>query len=379
MTQTIFRAAHLVDPHFPPLNKIPQARAESFHEDVRQEWMDFAVQCKLKQMDAVFISGDLFHLKRQSYYAPEDVLYVSSLVNALPCELVAIPGNHDLPHSSYEQVGKTAYKLLNESTDNMHCLALNGERAFRNEYSIPFDLNKQGLQTGKQEVVVRVYGLPYLPLADLRVELPKLNERILQNLREDHECGHISFSIVLLHPDAMPQDDLPLHFEVISYKDLLGLVPAANVLCLGHIHHSYPVFTQQSPMGHTQFISKPFSFARVVKDYFATTHILEHQHKPMYADLHLFLDDSNQLQFRIEYCEIKCRPFNEIFLMDSLNREMEAGKKISSFIQQLRSNYGSVAAAFTVQQPEDLLTAEKVPAEIRQIIHSYLERGETSK
>ena len=370
----LFRYAHVTDPHFSPLNKIPSSRTATYFEDVNFEWNSFCNHLKNPQKDpsfkydASFISGDLFHLKKQEYYTPEHTLFYRALFQETLVPTYTIPGNHDLPNSSISNYHKTIYSAVHTDHSLLRPLySKNKPYAF--EYIVK--------QVQDLYLVSAIWGVPYLPLSDLKEALPLLNIEI-ESFQQEYLSvfpNSIFIHTVLLHPDALPNEDTSLPFEIISWNTLLQQLPNANILCLGHIHQSYPIFYQPSPVtGLPQFISKPFSFGRVVKDYFSNSDILEH-HRPMFTDIQIYLDPADtSLQFKLSYETLEYRTFKDIFVPDALSQELAKSKKISTFLKNVRSNFGSIESAFTVPNPTNLLNNPKIPERIRELILSYLEK-----
>jgi hypothetical protein len=345
-----FHALHVTDTHFSPLNKAPQSRSASYNDDVAFELNAFNDILKKEKPDCILFSGDFFHLKSQDSYNPGDINYYSKFLTEWDLPIYACPGNHDLPKASYDLVEKTAYRNLTLTVPKL------------------FDLPWRSCQITKWETPVGpvvITGIPYFPLAQLFDKLKELDEAITP-VR--------GFKIVLLHTDALPNDLKVSFFQTCSWGDLQNLLPHAHLLCLGHIHMSFPIYSGMSPLtGEPQFISKPWSFGRVVKDYFQNPEILEHQHKPSYADIKLYSEDGGPLQVEIEYKVIPHRPFSQIFNPESLKRELESSGKISQFIQSLRSEHGSLDNAFRVEDPQEYLRKSNIPDTVRALIEKYLE------
>ena len=346
---TLFRAFHITDLHLSPLNRTPQSRSDTYHDDVGYELDQFAAIVEREQPHAVLVSGDYFHNKNQLLYSPPDIEHYRRKFAAISVPVHSIPGNHDLPKSSYDLVEGTAYQnLLNSSSGHLTDVYLAPQT---------YPINESGIKTE-----VHIHGVPYFPLDKLFMDyLPALEAEL---------ATKSGLKIVLLHPDALPRNDLPLHFETCSWDDLCNALPSANVICLGHIHQSFPVYQRQGPKG-PQLISKPWSFGRVVKDYFATSEHFEHEHRPMYADIHFRLVEGKP-NLSVEYREIPYIPFARAFNPESLRRDIEKSGKIASFITSLRANYGTVEDAFKIEDPEAFLARSQMTPEVREIINRYL-------
>lgn len=346
IVQVLVKLAHITDLHLNPLNKIPQSRTDSYHEDTRFEFDAFRDLIADRSIDGVLCSGDYFNLKNQAAYGPTDLNYYSAMFNALGVPIWGIPGNHDLPKSSYALVGQTAYRNLVNST-----------AAIVDVSEAPVDVEIRGVK-------LRIGGIPYLPLETTIARLPALNAAL------DLKDG---LSIALLHLDALPNSDIPLHFETCSWDDLQQALPDVNVMCLGHIHASFPIRTGTTASGQPQFISKPWSSARIVKDYYQTTDVLEHQHRPMYTEVTVGLDEAGAVRMHLEYVEIPHVGFDKAFLPQALRDAIEKEGRISSFIQSLSASYGSADAAFQIEKASDLFERMEFAPQVRDTIREYLD------
>jgi hypothetical protein len=294
----------------------------------------------------VAVSGDLFHIKDQKAYAPADNNYYRDRFMGLGVSVLAIPGNHDQPRSSYDLIKRSPYFTLVHSTPNLEDVSYT---------------HKVIGQAGP--IPVRVFGLPYRPMERFLADLVKL----------DQEMADLppAFNVVLLHADAMPEPVFA-HMDYLSWKDLLAYLPRAHTLMLGHIHASFPIYTGRSALGHPQFVCKPWSIGRVVRNYYTTTDFLEHKHHPHYALLEVTFADE-KLNAKAEYHPLPFVPFQQAFLPETLAREIEAGGKVNSFIQDLRTQYGSVSAAFEIASPEDFIKNANIPDNIRKRLEHYLD------
>lgn len=350
MTHTVLaRYAHVTDLHLNPLNRIPAARTETYHEDTAQELLALRDRARELNVDAVLISGDLFNLKNSSLYFPEHILYYARYFNEFHCPIYTIPGNHDLPQSSYANLEKSAYALLHEACPRLHNLAKRGPVT-------------QQIQVNDSAIPVNFHGIPYMAVPDFIAHAPHFNQRMSNGL-----------NIVLIHTDVAPDTDIPAHWAMISYQELLRTLPRADVICAGHIHHSYPIFTQiNATTGRPQIISKPYSFARIVKDYYATLEDLAERHVPSVCLLEL-RQDGARLYLHAEYQPLPCTSFEHAFVQDSLRRELDKSTEISSFLDGIRAQYGDINAAFHITSPTEFFAKLELPDAVRTIIAEYVE------
>src|ERR1019366_1448356 len=347
------------DSHWNPRLRIPQSRTETYHEDCLKEWNAFTkLVWKEKKVSGVIHAGDWFHLKNQSLYPPGDILYYRDWVLGLQCPVFTVPGNHDLPQSSYDNVQKTAYQTLVHATPNMHDFSFQTEQV----NSLMFGEVNEGSYPQ-----LYISGIPYLPLDKLAPACRELDAR-LADLPGIH--------IVILHPDAIPGNEALPFLQTCSWSDLLRALPHATVLILGHIHNSFPILqtTEFSASGSPQFVCKPWSFGRVVKDYHQGTTVLEHQHKISYTQIQIGVKEgqggNGKIVIHCEYHEIPQISFEKAFSRETLRREVEKAEKVSSFISSLKDQ-GTIEDAFSIENPKDYLDRMTVSQEVREIINYY--------
>lgn len=344
----IFQAFHVSDLHLNPLNRIPAARTETYHQDTEQELNALKDLIASTSSDALLISGDLFNLKNSSLYHPEHILWYARFFQSIGCPVYTIPGNHDLPHSAYQNLNKSAYALLHEACPNLHSLSEKGSVT---------------ISTGIFPITI--HGIPFKPVPDFIEATPSVTAQM--------DSTHLN--ILLIHTDIAPDTDIPKHWAMISYQELLNRLPNADIVCAGHIHHSYPVFQYQNPTsGRPQVISKPYSFARLVKDYYATMEDLAERHVPTAASITLSQDpDTLAISVKTEYLPIQCVPFQHAFIADTLARELDRSLEISGFLDQIKAQYGSVNQAFHITSPQEFFDRLDIPSAVRKIISQYVE------
>lgn len=351
MTHTVLgRWLHVTDMHLNPLNRIPSARTETYHEDTMQELVALRERARELNVDAVLISGDLFNLKNSSLYFPEHILHYAQYFKEFHCPIYTIPGNHDLPQSSYANLSKSAYALLHEACPKLHNLAAQGH------VTLNVALN--------DNIPVNIIGIPFMPVPDFIAHAPAFTT-------EMEKLGGLN--IVLIHTDVAPDTEIPAHWSMISYQELLKTLPRADVICAGHIHHSYPVFTQvNAATGRPQVISKPYSFARIVKDYYATLEDLAERHVPSICLLELRQEDA-RIYLHAEYQPLPCVTFEHAFIQDSLQRELDKSTEISGFLDGIRAQYGDINAAFHITSPGEFFSKLEIPDAVRTIIAEYVD------
>ncbi|HEC66825.1 MAG TPA: hypothetical protein ENI23_16240 [bacterium] len=388
-----FKILHITDLHLNPLTQIPQSRSEDYHEHVRKEWTSFAEVAKIEKADVICISGDIFHLKNPRRYVSEDVLYYNELFDLLPCPVLLIPGNHDMQASAYENINKNSPFRLFQKAGHPNLRDISFDNVVF-PASIDHEVNQSNT-----DFMVAIYGLPYFPIHEYMIRARQFNEKIGEL---DYGEEFPNLKICLGHCDALPQDDIPLHWDYVAYKHLMDELYNVDVLLLGHIHQSFPVWTQTNETtGRTQMVSKPWSFGRVVRDYFTSTEVLEHQHIPSYAVIEIqchgtpSITAQNTLENKMLTVDIKYKqlpffvPFEQAFLRESLIKQIDDSRKVSSFIAKLKEEFGTVDDAFTIANPgdfltkfdlQDLITKAKLetyvdPVAVRNLIQHYLETG----
>lgn len=357
----IYRFLHVTDLHKSPLGRIPSSRSATYHQDCSQENLALADAIRALQASVVVNSGDLFHLKAQSVYQPESLNHHAEELRLLRVPFISIPGNHDMPSSSYEELGKSAYYNVMKQTPNAIDLGTtiseDGKTILSpSHYTVEVKLSTTTLP-------INFYGIPYLKKDRLLEQMAKLNQDI---------GDQYGLNVVLLHGDFFPDDYKSPFFDPIKYSTLSQTLSNASIFCLGHIHQSYPALQLQSPT-RTQYISKPWSMGRVVKDYHATTEILENQHVPSFTSITIYQDADGQLLVDLQYGTIPHKGFKESFLLDSLREEIKDSQQMHDYITKLRNSNASQSLT-----PEDYLNSlgDNIEEEVRELILLHLQKAE---
>jgi DNA repair exonuclease SbcCD nuclease subunit len=343
--KVLYRIAHATDLHLNPISKIPRSRTDSFHEDIKFKFEGLSEVIKAEKVDLMLMSGDMFHLKNQSLYTPVNLNYYQKLLEDLEVDIKTIPGNHDLSKSSYDNIQKSAYKSLTEMAQNVQDLA--------------WKKISRKITCDNKEIDINIFGLPYYPLEKLLGYLKGFHDKVIST--------HNGINIVMLHIDALPNNDIPLFWQTISYKELLKYIPNVNIVCLGHIHQSFDVFSENG-----QMISKPWAFSRVVNDAYVRSAALEKMHKPSIAIIE-FIDRDGKLIVEINYKSIPFVKFDLAFKKEDLLKALDKSKKVKSFVEELKKQYGSVSDAFKIESPEDFLQSLDISKEVLDCIEHYLE------
>lgn len=338
------KIVHCSDLHFNPLSRIPQSRTDSFHEDIKSKWDWLCGFMAEQNIKIGLISGDIFHLKRSSEYHPRDINYYTRLIQSSGAMWYSIPGNHDLPASAYDNKDHSAYQTLCNATSNLN------------------DISWSAVSFGEGESIVNVIGIPYLKLKQTMEALPGINEGLSK---------YQGIKIVLLHIDALPDPGDFTMWDIVKYDQILDLVPNGDIFCLGHIHQGYDVYSRAQGE-RTQLVSKPWSFSRVVKDYYNKTDIIEYRHKPSVAVINICRDTIG-CSVQIDYHEIPHRSFESAFQRESIQRQLENSAKVRSFIEDLKQSYGDAHKAFDIADPNLTLAGMEISSTVRDIINQYLE------
>lgn len=109
---------HLVDQR-------PECRLESedWHKAMEAKFDFLSILCIKEKVDYVLIAGDLFDKWNISFeFYNEIVAHFKNLKNSTICgEIIAIPGNHDLPEKDYKQLNRTPYWGMMDSNVITNC------------------------------------------------------------------------------------------------------------------------------------------------------------------------------------------------------------------------------------------------------------------
>lgn len=358
----IIKIMHLTDLHFNPLHRIPQSRSSRFHKQIFNKWGEVCSIIEKEKIDFGVISADLFHLKNPKIYCPEDITYYSEMFEKTGIDWAVVAGNHDEPESSFDQIDKSPYNLLCRATKNIVSLA-NSVVIDRETNKRVVFLNSYVYNKNENTIPINVHGYPYFPLSITMSNLETLNERAKNTP---------GFNIALLHMDVLIDPNIFLFWPVAGYDSVLDLLPNIDLVCLGHIHQSLPVYKRTNPKtGRVQMVSKPWSFTRVAKDYFNKTDIYEKLHKPSYS-LITIEQTPNDLNVNVEYHEIPFAPFEEAFKKDVLKKQIENNAVIKNFLDEIKKEFSSVDDAFKIVNPEEYLQQKNMPDEVRNMIDRYL-------
>lgn len=365
LTQKII---HLTDLHFNPLHRIPQSRTAGFHRHIKGKWDHISSIIKEEKINFGVISGDIFHLKNPKIYCPEDISYYAKLFEETEIDWVAVPGNHDLPDSSFDQLEKSPYNLLVKATKNLYTLVrpivMNKENNIKSVFMDCYSYKYQKDNLYFNSIPINIYGYPYYPLSSIICNLEKINERM--------GCDE-GFKILLLHMDVIVDPNIFLFWSVAGYDTILDKLPNVDLICLGHIHQSFPVYRRINPITkRLQLISKPWSFTRVAKDYFNKIDVFEKQHRPSYG-LITINQSKNNFNVQVEYREISFTPFEKAFKKDILKKQLESNLTIKSFMEEVKKNFGSIDKAFKVINPKEYLDKISMEEEVKNMLNKYIE------
>lgn len=322
------RIAHISDLHLCPLDRIPISRTTSYHQDVRDELMDLIRKVNESGAEYLFISGDINHIKTASAYQSRDINYYTEIFRHLKLKTLAIPGNHDLPFSSFSEVEKTPYRNLINSANIT-------------------DLSNKVLQLTEE---IKVIGIPFYPTAHALCLLGQIPQKKTPN----------EITITLVHLDALPEA-IPLPWKIISYADLCAAGPNVDLFLLGHVHLSFAPWTNGN-----QWISKPWSIGRIAKDYFNKENPLKLNHKPQLSLIDI--DPSSPKPISINYIELEHKPFSEVFVEEALKKQIEKSEKVTNYLQTINEQFKDWNPS--LMNPDQL--KNQLDEEIRLVIEEYL-------
>lgn len=340
------KICHFTDVHLSPLGHVPQSRTDSYHSDVATELFELKQALIREKPDFIVYTGDLFHLKNQSAYSPRDMNYYESLLKDFP-PFAAIPGNHDLPKSAYQNVKDSPYTTMCQMLPQT-IRDISGKYA---DIPLMGDFRK-----------IRIVGIPYVAAHSFREAVQNFLAGV--NILDDSEPTMYGF---LIHVDATPNKILVTLWDSFSYQELADIFPKNSILFMGHIHASFPPW--RDPVRNVT-ISKPWSIGRVLKDYFNTCDILETQHKPSYSVTEIKTVAEGTL-INMYYREIPCKAGSEIFVKESLQTQLEKSKEIQDFITSLK-NSGTGSDIFFTSDPMTYLNGLNLQKEIFDTIQEYL-------
>lgn len=333
-----FGIIHFSDTHLNPLNRIPQAAKENYHEIVYLEFQELKKQIKdIKdsyEKLAVCLSGDVFNLKQQSYYVPKVIEYYSKLFEDVfsGLEVYCIPGNHDMTASSFDLIGESAYNVWQKATKNV------------------IDISNKTIEIND---FLTISGVPYYNYDKTIESIKNLN------------LGSSKVNVALLHADIFQSSKEADWYmsKFLTYNDIAYLNKNINLALLGHIHKE----TSPAKVENCWF-SKPHAFSRMSKEYLEKDDIQESF--PSYSLISISKEgDINIKTKRItKFAASEFIDFNDLLLIK------ERSNKFEDFIKELQDSFGSVEESFTIQDPNGLLEKVTISVEVKNIINKYLER-----
>ena len=361
----MFKLIHFTDLHLCPLNHIPASRTATYHEDTAEEIRNLFSCIKEEDPQACVFTGDLFHLKNQAAYSPKDLNYYHTLFSQYPRnftrDLCCIPGNHDLPKSSLDLLGDSPYTTLTVPLNEI----------FKD---LSFRYREWDLGDGWTFLL---FGIPYVQVDRLQGEIKDQFRDFCKNKLEalQRVLGVDPKKIItglMLHVDAFPDASAVKFWKTLAFDEVCGMFPGIDLFFFGHIHYSFDPYVCDK-WGKRQIICKPWSMARVIKDYFNQENDLI-KHQPSYA-LVTIETVGDAWGVKIEYKEVPHKPFDQVFQKDSFSKQIQKSQEISGFIQSLKDgSNGNIKELFCKLKPEEILGAMTIEQEVMNIIQEYMQR-----
>lgn len=367
---------HITDAHNCPIGKSPTARTDTYHEDTQAEFHELAEAVKDFAVAGVINSGDFLHLKAQTLYHPDTINLLASRVESIPSDFYTIPGNHDLPNSSYDEFNRSAYRAIMKSASN--AVELSEAR-----WGVDIPPHKTPLLNGEVSAIkgIRVWGLPFYKEESTLLKLEELSVRMEEFAKENP----MVINVVALHGDFFPDSFSHPFVEPIYYSKLVMTLKRAHVFCLGHIHLSYDVHATTAN-GIPQVISKPWSFGRVIKDLHQSSDILEHRHKPSFGLIQVVRSPEGQVSINCQYGVVPHKDFEQAFIRKTVAEEVKEKNQVSQYVNTLKmqaqesdadpsivmkDNLTAVLFKGTEGDPEKLRVANRT----HELIESHLEKA----
>lgn len=315
---------HITDIHLNPLNKIPQACSESYHDIVYNEFAELRQQIqKYKGNSIIVITGDIFNLKTQSLYSPRNVNYYIKLFEDTfeGFQVFTIPGNHDLPKSTFSLLDETIYKSVTSGARNVTDISYT---------TFEFDN-------------IRLLGFPYS-------DMDTFKEKIQQQITKD------KLNIALCHQDIYPTDN-DTHFTSnnhLTFQQIIELNQNIDMFLLGHIHKEFEPININDAL-----FSKPHAFSRTNKHYLEETDI-----KDSYPSYNVI----NILTMEVKTFRIEKYKASDFMNFDIVKTIKEQSNKFQYFLEELRNT----GTKFTIENADDTLNKIEMEKDIKDIVETYL-------
>lgn len=374
--QVLATLIHITDAHNCPIGKSPTARTDTYHEDTQAEFNELAEAVKDFSAAGVINSGDFLHLKAQTLYHPDTINQLAARVESIPASFYTIPGNHDLPNSSYDEYNRSAYRAIMRSAPN--AVELSVER-----YGVEVSSHKTPMLNGVVSPLkgIRVWGLPFYKEESTLLKLEELAVRMAEFASENP----MVINVVALHGDFFPDSFSHPFVEPIYYSKLVMTLKHAHVFCLGHIHLSYDVHATTAN-GIPQVISKPWSFGRVIKDIHQSSDILENRHKPSFGLIQIVRSEAGQITINCQYGVVPHKGFEQAFIRKTVAEEVKEKNQVSQYVNTLKLQAQESDADPSLVMKENLTSvlfkgADGDPEKLRvanrthELIESHLEKA----
>ena len=134
--------------------------------------------------------------------------------------------------------------------------------------------------------------------------------------------------------------------------------------------------------GRYQYISKPWSFTRVMKEYFKDLGpecdgtVDDSSHKPSYSLIRVGEDGSEKERQVLQFDNVKLsyKEFKEAFREDVLKKEVEVSDEVKSFIGQLVESRSDGVISSLANITDILKDRKVVSEEMFEVIERYLNK-----
>lgn len=226
----VFGDLHLAD-------KAPAGRVDDYSQTILKKLESISLLCRDYQVQYALGTGDVFHVKQPNRVSHSLVQQAISTFKAFPCEVLIVPGNHDLGPSGIESLPNQPLGVLEKA--GAITILLHAQH-FPDFWLIPRPYNALAEGAYSDEVDPSYYSLTEA---------------------EYHDVQQIDSSVIgLAHGSIVaPGDSRPYpHIQV----DQIPGISKYDLFLDGHLHENLGVV----PVGDKTLFANPGSIARVSRN-----------------------------------------------------------------------------------------------------------------
>jgi len=282
------------DPHFRLGFDNVSSRVDKYEETINDKINQIISICGDNGVDTLILTGDIFDKKYPSSYSftalNDNINIIRKLKNEIG-NVITIPGNHDLPYSSYKNVDKSVYNLILDTVTDV-------------SYST---YEKEG---------VLFWGVPYTT-DDTIEEIRKIHDKMPSYKK----------NVLMVHEHFLPfsgvVDDLKFT-SFYRYNELYEF-EKIDYFVMGHLHRGFDSTYIERKDGSRQWFINPYSLFRLSRNYYS----ISDQHTPEIVIVDTDTSEAKHFKLRV-------RKFEDVFNLNLIDDKEEDLSK--DFIEKLNED-----------------------------------------